>query len=349
MILPSESDLERHVTKLMVRKIIKTDSHLSEELAQKFIDDSYNNNSYLEHIDSNNNKNWRGYTLKYISSFKYKTELISGEKVRTKDFDEDIDELKEDDLFISKIFKNTYVVKKDALTNPKFVDTFILPDLNFICIMGNKEQFNVPENDIKNFLSDNNIPFNEINICHDFLLWVLWKLSQGENISTKISLESFEDLRVGLNTHRPHEFDNSPASITARGSENEIPSLPICYGLFNNKSLNHLKGEFKYNDENNFILQIDITREGGVEKSNIHLYSSGCLEGLYYSDKLQLALPFLYNLSESIYQWENYDNVEKYPSVDYLDELLENAKDEFEETLESFSEYRENYLQKIND
>ncbi|WP_296847998.1 hypothetical protein [uncultured Methanobrevibacter sp.] len=347
--MPSESDLERHINKLMVRKIIKTDNHLSEEIAQNFINDSYNNNSYLERIDSENNKNWRGYTSNYIFSFKYKTDNIEGKKIRVKDLDEGIDELKENDVFISKIFKNTYVVKKDALSNPSFVDTFILPDLNFICIIGSKDYFEIPEEDIKKFLNKNNVDFNEINICHDFLLWVLWKLSQGENISTKISLESFEDLRVGLNVQGPREFDNSPTSITARGSENEIPSLPICYGLFNNKSLNHLKGEFKYNEDNKFILQIDITREDGTEKSTIHLHSNGCLEGLHYSEKLQLALPFLYNLSESIYQWETYDNPEKYPSVDYLDELLNNAKEEFDETLESFNEYRNDYLQKIKE
>ena len=344
--MPSEENLERHINKLMISKIFKVDSKFSEDCAENFLRDAYIKNSYIERIDDENRKYWRGFTSKYVYSFKTKTKNINDEIIQTKDFYEGIDELYENEVFISKIFKNTYVIKKDAISNPSFVDTIILPDLNFICIIGSKENVQVPEETLKDFLNENEIHYEEINICHDFLLWLLWKLYLGENISSDISLDYFEDLRVGLDNPRNIAYDNSPTSIKTEGTGHEMPSLPICYGLFNKKPLNQLKGEFIYKGKK-FILKIDIFKRNETEISNIHIHSNGDLEGLYYSEKLQLILPFLYNLSNLIYEWENFENKDKYPDEEYLDTLLENAKDEFNETIEAFEEYKENYLSKI--
>lgn len=131
-----------------------------------------------------------------------------------------------------------------------------------------------------------------------------------------------------------------------------MPSLPICYGLFNKKSLNHFRGEFIY-DENHFIIIIDVFKKesenGFDETSRIHILSSGCLEDLHYSEKLQLSLLFINELSSVIKQWENYPNDKKYPSLNYIDKLFEKAKEEFDETKASFIEYRKKYSKKIKE
>ena len=42
--MPSEENLERHINKLKISKIIKTESKFSEEDAKNFINDAYNKN-----------------------------------------------------------------------------------------------------------------------------------------------------------------------------------------------------------------------------------------------------------------------------------------------------------------
>ncbi len=341
--MPTEKDLERHINKLIISKIIRTDNNFSESNAETFINQLKNDDPFREHI-TDNQKCWKGFVSEYVPSYKIKNE--NNEK--TKDFDKDITSLyDEQDTFLSKVFRTTYVHKKSAVSNPVFIDTFILPDLNFICIIGNKKFIEQPELKLKEYMDEMSIKYDEINVCHDFLLWVLWRLSLGKNISDKISLDYFEDLRVGLQNPANFEFDNSPVNIKTEGSGQEIPSLPICYGLFNKKSLNYLKGDFQYNTRS-YNVRISISKKNNEEVSILHIHSNGHLEGLHFSEKLQLILPFLYNLSESIYEWDNYDNEKKYPDEEYLDKLLSTAKSEFEETLKSFEEYKKEYLQKID-
>ena len=212
--------------------------------------------------------------------------------------------------------------------------------MNFICIIGNK-QVTRPEIEIKNFLEDNNIEYEEINFTHDFLFWVLWKLNNGEDISPEISIDFFDNLRVGSSRAHNARRDNALNSIKTEGGGQELPSLPICYGLFNQKPINHLKGEFLYNDKT-FKFSINISKEGEFEKSNMLIYSQRSLSGLMYSDKLQLVLPFLYKLSNVVRTWEN-SGENRYPPIEYIEELFENAQEEYNEMVESYESYKENY------
>ena len=283
--MPSEENLERHINKLKISKIIKTESKFSEEDAKNFINDAYNKNSFIERLDSENNKYWKGYTSKYIYTYQTKTKKENEKIIQEKDYDGGIEELYENDIFISKIFKNTFATKKDAISNPTYVDTFLLPDLNFICIIGSKEHVKIPEETLTEFLDENEIRYEEVNICHDFLLWLLWKLYLEENISSDITLDFFEDLRVGLDNPRNIAYDNSPTSIKTEGTGHEIPSLPICYGLFNKKPLNQLKGEFIYKGKR-FVLKIDIFKMNKKKIKNININSNKNIKDLYYIDKL---------------------------------------------------------------
>lgn len=78
----------------------------------------------------------------------------------------------------------------------------------------------------------------------------------------------------------------------------------------------------------------------------IHILSNGCLEGLHYSEKLSLVLPFIYNLSKLVSEWEHYNVKDKYPDEEYLDKLFEKSKLDFKETEESFNDLKEEYKQK---
>ena len=66
-----------------------------------------------------------------------------------------------------------------------------------------------------------------------------------------------------------------------------------------------------------------------------------------YSDKLQLVLPFIYDLSCVVKKWEDSNNSEKYPDEDYLNQLCNNAKIEFEDMMLAFNEFKNDYLLKL--
>lgn len=224
----------------------------------------------------------------------------------------------ENSNIISKIFKNTHVIRKNATSNPVYADTFILPDINLICIFGSKQYIDDPQKELYSFLEKEQISYNEITITHDFLLWILWKLYLNDNISDEISLDYYDDLSVGLNNDLD-KFDDYPISIQTEGASHILPSLPICYGLFARKSIKYFKGDFKYKD-NLFSIRVNIYNEQKL--STIHILSNGCLEGLHYSEKLDLVLPLLYNLSTLVYKWTNYNSCEKYPDEHILTNYL---------------------------
>ena len=260
--------------------------------------------------------------------------------------DEDFCKLENNNNIDSNVYKNTFVINDG--TKPSYVDTFILPSLNFICIIGTKKFINCPNEYLKNALEKNNVDFEEINFSHSFLMWILWKLSLGESISPEITIDFFDDLKVGLSNPKNVSNDNTPNSIKTSGGGNELPSLPICYGLFNKKTLNHLKGEFQY-DDNEFEVKLNILKETNNNfESEIFIYSNGCLSGLMHSKKLQLVLPFVYKLSHVVKKWETSKTEEKYPDEDYLNQLLDNAVAEFNDMIEAFKEFKQEHLSKIN-
>lgn len=339
--MPEEKDLERRINKMVISKIIHT-TNFSDTLAENLINELYNKYPYMKREDNANNTYWNGFTSDYIYSFKLKN---NKDGTKDKILDKEFHEIFEKNKRISKIFKNTFVLDNGPGANPSYIDTFILPNLNFICIIGNK-QVKRPETEIKNYLEKNNIKYEEINFTHDFLFWVLWKLYNSEDISNEISIDFFDNLRVGSSRAHNARKDNALNSIKTEGGGQELPSLPICYGLFNQKPLNHLKGEFIYNDKS-FKFSINISKEGETEKSDMLIYSQRSLSGLMYSDKLQLVLPFLYKLSNVVKNWENSED-NKYPPIEYIEELFENAQDEYDEMVESYESYKENYQLKID-
>lgn len=341
--MPKYQEFKRHSNQLMISKIILTSNKLTDDIAEKYISKSTSEKLYIGRVDENGVKYWKGFNEEYVYSYKTRKNTKKGVTTSVDEFDKGIDELTENNNIISKIFKNTYVIRKNATSNPVYVDTFIMPDINLICIFGSKQYIDEPQKELYSFLDNEQISYYEINITHDFLLWVLWKLYLEDNISEEISLDYYEDLSVGLNNDIDEEFDDSPINIKTEGASHILPSLPICYGLFARKSIKYFKGDFNYKD-NLFSLRVNIYSE--QELSTIHILSNGCLEGLHYSEKLYLVLPLLYNLSTLVSEWTNYDSCEKYPDEKYLNELFKKAQLDFKETKEAFEELKEEYAKK---
>lgn len=341
--MPEEFD--RHGNQLIISKIIKT-KNLSDDIAQEFINYAFENNPYKINVDEEVNSRYgEGYSKKYVLSYKRS-------KDKNQIFDKDLNELiTKDNKLISKLFKNTFIIKQNDDANEKFIDTIILPNLNLICIIGSEKFINRPQNELYSFLEIKDIEFQEINFEHDFLLWMLWKLYVEENLSENISLDSFENLKVGVLNGDNLEFDDGPTNIKTEGPSQNLPSLPICYGLFKGRTLNYFRGQFSYN-ENQFVVSIFIVvnevDDEFVNNSKLHLLSRECLEDLHFSDKLELALPFINEFANLFLDWLEFDGNSKYPDDDYLDELFEKAQEDFNETTNLFTEFKQNYVEKRN-
>ena len=221
--MPDYKEFKRHSNQLMISKIILTSNDLTDEIAEEYISKSTSEKLYTGRVDENGVKYWRGFNEEYVYSYKTRKITKDGSITTINDFDKGIDELTENNTVISKIFKNTYVIRKNATSNPVYADTFIMPDINLICIFGSKQYIDEPQKALYSFLDNEQITYNEINITHDFLLWVLWKLYLNENISEEISLDYYEDLSVGLNNDIDEEFDDSPINIKTEGASHILP------------------------------------------------------------------------------------------------------------------------------
>ena len=87
---------------------------------------------------------------------------------------------------------------------------------------------------------------------------MIYKKSVNEKISEKIVIERFLDFSTEDFPDKQGLFNPSkiPSEIFTRNSDNMV-TLPIIYGLLNNRNISHLSGKFKYYD-NNFEIQINV-------------------------------------------------------------------------------------------
>ena len=207
--MSGEENLERLMNKLNITKIIHTEN-LSNEIAETIIGELYDSFPFKEH-ENGSNKYYEGFNKEYVLPHK-----INYKK------DKDFRELKYQNTILSKIYKNTYAIDKGDGSSFYFVETLILPSLNLICIIGNKKHIKKPASLLKEKLNSNNVLFEEINFSHSFLMWVLWKLQLGQRISPEITIDFFDDLKVGLTNPNMVPTDNTPNSIKTMGDLNQL-------------------------------------------------------------------------------------------------------------------------------
>jgi hypothetical protein len=349
--MPDEKDLERHVNKMVFLKIIKTEN-LTEKKCNEYLAHIKTHKPYSEELDINFEKYWRGFTQKYVYSYKMKQKQKNKKKLSYKDFDKGFKKIEisiDQQKIESNVIKTTYVYKDNINAPERYIDTFLMPELDFICIIGSKESNDPSKTEITAFLDKEKIKYQEININHDFLLWGLWKLSMDSEIHPSLYMTSFDKLGVGpkYSGKRVDHDEMTPPVINTIGEVNTYPSAPICFGLFNSRVLNGFKGEFKYNDTD-FQSDIFIKKIKKTTESIIHVRWGEDKKSIHYSKKLKLVLPFIYTLSESIIKWNKLSESDQLPDEKYLDDLWDRYKDDFDETKINFDSYKKKFCKKKN-
>lgn len=249
-----------------------------------------------------------------------------------------------------KLYKVNYVIESSG-DSDDFVDIFFIPDIDLIIVNGPKNKGNIVikilNNTLNKFKEDyiNKFDFNEINFNPEFIFWLIFKKNTGSSFSNDITIKKFYNFSTedfpnenGLLTP-----SNIPREIsTADG--NNIITLPIIYGLLNDRDFSRLSGIFTYKN-NEFDIRLTIL-PGLTRKSIFFIKSTKCLKNKNYCDKIKLALPFISEFVKLFEEWNSLDDIKKYPSEEFINELKINLIKEFNFTLNEYYNYKKNFNEK---
>lgn len=249
-----------------------------------------------------------------------------------------------------KLYKVNYVIESSG-DSDDFVDIFFIPDIDLIIVNGPKNKGNIVikilNNTLNKFKKDyiNKFDFNEINFNPEFIFWLIFKKNTGSSFSNDITIKKFYNFSTedfpnenGLLTP-----SNIPREIsTADG--NNIITLPIIYGLLNDRDFSRLSGIFTYKN-NEFDIRLTIL-PGLTRKSIFFIKSTKCLKNKNYCDKIKLALPFISEFVKLFEEWNSLDDIKKYPSEEFINELKINLIKEFNFTLNEYYNYKKNFNEK---
>ena len=174
---------------------------------------------------------------------------------------------------------------------------------------------------------------------------MIFKKNTGSSFSYDISIIIFYNFsrEVFPNENGLLTPSNIPREIsTADG--NNIITLPIIYGLLNDRDFSRLSGIFTYKN-NEFDIRLTIL-PGLTRKSIFFIKSTKCLKNKNYCDKIKLALPFISEFVKLFEEWNSLDDIKKYPSEEFINELKINLIKEFNFTLNEYYNYKKNFNEK---
>lgn len=250
----------------------------------------------------------------------------------------------------AKLYKVNYVIESSG-DSDYFIDIFFVPHIDLIIVNGSKNKGNpvleILHKTLKKFKEDYRYIFDykEINFSPEFIFWLIFKKNTESSFSKEITIKKFynfstEDFPDEKGQLTP---SNIPREIsTADG--NNIITLPIIYGLLNNRDFSRLSSIFSYK-HNEFDIKLTIL-PGITRKSIFFIKSTKCLKNKDYCNKIKLTLPFINEFVKIFEEWNSLDNIEKYPSEEFINELKINLIKEFNFTLNEYYNYKKDFNEK---
>lgn len=249
-----------------------------------------------------------------------------------------------------KLYKVNYIIESSG-DSDYFVDIFFVPTINLIIVNGPKNKGNtvleILNKTLKKFKEDyrNKFDYAEINFNPEFFLWLIFKKNIESSLSNDITIKKFYNFSTEdfPNAEGHLNPSNIPREIsTADG--NNIITLPIIYGLLNNRDFSRLSGIFSYKN-NEFDIRLTIF-PGITHKSIFFIKSTKCLKNKNYCDKIKLTIPFINEFVKIFEEWNSLDDIKKYPSEEFINELKINLIKEFNFTLNEYYNYKKNFNEK---
>lgn len=154
---------------------------------------------------------------------------------------------------------------------------------------------------------------SQLSFDPDFMLWLFWQHSTGENLSDLKPLTLTGAEFVGERTFFGRETRVS-------GSSDIFTSTPVLIGLLSGQQFHMLSGKFEYQGE---FIEMDLTWEGRVQ-----VKTTGHIAELPMPERVLLACDAVNKTVETYRQWVNRPPSSKYPPAEFFASMVEKLSEQ---------------------
>lgn len=196
---------------------------------------------------------------------------------------------------------------------PKHRNIEIFWDFDDIMVFkGRKSTIEEKRKDIRGGLAGD-LRIEEVDFHFDFLLWLLYQSHLGNNLSSKLRLNSISDCKtVGSSTD---------STVTVGGENEVVRSVPFITAVLDGNKIDNLEGDFFLNST---YIVAEIDSEGWT-----HVKASRRdMEHLSELRQMGMAVQFVTELLRLYETWVKLDPEDQYPPQEFLEELVELCEDE---------------------
>lgn len=212
----------------------------------------------------------------------------------------------------------------------KSVDVYWhFPD--FLFIKGNKTQTTKTADLIDLRLGDY-VKTKEIQFTPDFLLWILSKYRNNQDLTDNLRANLLHDARI------EGEEDRFGQSNVVDNSTDIAQAPNILMGILRGKEMTALEGIF---ETEGMFVNAELETDGRV-----HVKAEQDIHGAEPVERMSITLTFLIELLSLYEQWEGLDPDDKYPPIEFFEEIYEECRTQGAEITFPVDEVIDLYRQK---
>lgn len=222
--------------------------------------------------------------------------------------------------YIQEEFQEQEIVDIDGNSEIKYsrrhqsVDFYwIFPE--FLFIRGAKSEVEEAVDKLKVVL-ERNIELSKLNFEPDFLIWLIYKHYRGEDLNTGINVDRLTDAKI----QGSHDVFGSTRRIS--DSTDLVRSPPVITAILQNEDIVTIGGEFLVH--NKYGLSSDISTDGRI---HIKAQSNDIREANSLK-RVLISILFVERLCGIYTGWLELDPSEKYPPVDFFEELYHSLENQ---------------------
>lgn len=204
---------------------------------------------------------------------------------------------------------------------------------DYLFIKGTKTEAEKAGNRINSKFGDY-VQTREIGLSPDFLLWILSKYKNNEDLSDELSANLLSDARI------EGDEDRFGRSNRVDDSTDIAKATTILMGILRGKQMAFLEGIFGMHGQ---FVKARIETGGRV-----HIKADQDIVGANHLKRMSLAVTFLTELVKVYEYWKDLNPKDKYPPVEFFENLYEECERQGAEITFPADDVIETYRQKGN-
>ena len=185
----------------------------------------------------------------------------------------------------------------------------------FLFVRGPKSEVKKAVNKLK-AVWERSIELSKLDFEPDFLIWLIYKHYNGEDLNTGINIIRLTDAKI----QGSHDVFGSTRRIS--DSTDLVRSPPVITAILQNEDIVTIGGEFLI--DNRYQLSVDISTDG---RTHIKAQSNDIREANSL-ERVLISILFVENICEIYTDWLELDPSEKYPPVDFFEELYQSLENQ---------------------